>query len=98
MVQGVLLVLGLAALYFAWSSHHAMRKIKGWALFQFDIFLLWCTALSRYHGQINPFSLDLLLVILAASLTVLGLFLILALGVAKRHGLSGLSRIPGGKA
>ena len=85
-VQVLLLILGLAALYSALVSTYLKRKIASWALFQLVIVLLWATSLSRYHDQVNPFSLNILLVVLAASLGVLGLGLMLALGAAKRQG------------
>ncbi len=96
--QSVLLVLGLTTLYFAWVSTHLMKKIGNWVLFQLDIVLLWSTALSRYHGQINPFCLSILVVILLASLGLLSLFLMLALGVRKRFGSLETMRGLGGKA
>ncbi len=85
-IQLALLILGLGALYLALSSNHLMKKILGWVLFQSDVLILWLSTLSFYHGQINPLPLVIVFAIFFASLGLLALLLILALGALKRHG------------
>jgi hypothetical protein len=82
----LILIIGLTAFYRLGVSNHLVRKSLAWLIFQISIVFLWLSSSYSYHGHLNPFPQVVALLIAIFSIGILGIMLIFALGVLRRHG------------
>lgn len=85
LLRAFLLLLSLGAFYRLWTSTHLLKKIFAWVVFQLCVILLWLSAAARYHDHLNPLPQVIALMIGLFSLGLLGIMLVFALGVSRRH-------------
>ncbi len=81
----LILLPGLAGIYFLLSSQNLIRKTLGWTVFQISAIFLWLTTIS-INGIGNPLSPALIFSIFLFSFGILIVVSVLLIGVARQYG------------